>query len=191
MTRSAVTLLFQVEPHWRSSSWLSSSFGTKMKIPFLSRLLTKESPVKAETNPFADWPIGSLALVSKFCIGPSRKKVRYLKRDAPRFPQDSGWMLFSGDGAQPLNPADFVPTAVRAFLVMMLHSSGRSPQRSEASGHDASSKMYGCVLSVTILSTMKVSWSARPDDERAEQTRCSEPGDDALFGNRNSVAPGH
>ena len=49
-------------------------------------------------------------------MGPSRKRVRYLKRDEPQFPQDSGWMLFSGEEAQPLNPADFTPTALRAFV---------------------------------------------------------------------------
>ena len=87
-----------------------------MKIPFLAQLFAKRAPAKATGNPFADWPVGSLAFVSKLCMGPSRVKVRYLKRDHPRFPQDSGWMLFSGDEPEPLSPADFVPTALAAFV---------------------------------------------------------------------------
>ena len=39
-----------------------------------------------------------------------------MRRDEPKSAQDSGWMLFSGEEKTPLNPADFVATALAAFI---------------------------------------------------------------------------
>ena len=49
-------------------------------------------------------------------MGPERRKVRFLSREKSQFPQDSGWLLCSGEEGQPLNPADFVPTALVAYV---------------------------------------------------------------------------
>ena len=87
-----------------------------MKIPFFNKWLSKAHPGKAPGNPFSGWPPGSIAFVSKLCIGPNRKKVRFMRRDEPRSAQDSGWTLYSGDERTPVDPADFVATALPAFI---------------------------------------------------------------------------
>ncbi|HWB58850.1 MAG TPA: DUF2185 domain-containing protein [Chthoniobacteraceae bacterium] len=67
-------------------------------------------------NPYSNWPAGSLALISKLCIGPNRKKIRYMSREEPQNDQDSGWILFSGEEPMPLKPSDFVPTSLTVFI---------------------------------------------------------------------------
>jgi hypothetical protein len=86
-----------------------------MNIPFLSKLRSG-ARARASENPYGGWPAGSIAFVSKLCIGPDRKKVRFMRRDQPRSAQDSGWTLFSREERMRLNPADFVATALPAFI---------------------------------------------------------------------------
>lgn len=38
-----------------------------------------------------------LVMVTKLCIGPDRKRVRFILRDEPNNPTDSGWIFFSGN----------------------------------------------------------------------------------------------
>ena len=37
-----------------------------------------------------------LVLATKLCIGPDRHKVRFMLREEPNNPKDSGWVFFSG-----------------------------------------------------------------------------------------------
>lgn len=87
-----------------------------MNVPFLSKLFGRGRSTIAAENPCSGWPDGSIAFASKLCIGPNRKRVRFMRRDEPKSAKDSGWVLFSGGEKTPLNPADFVATALPAFI---------------------------------------------------------------------------
>jgi hypothetical protein len=87
-----------------------------MKIPFLTSWLREREHREEYERAYAKAPASSLAWVSTDCVGPERKKVRFMRRDAPKFRQDSGWMFFSGEEEQPLDPAKFVITALPLFI---------------------------------------------------------------------------
>ncbi|MBI2510693.1 MAG: DUF2185 domain-containing protein [Opitutae bacterium] len=87
-----------------------------MKIPFLSKWRRDRELRDEYERAYAKSADASLAWVSTACIGPERKKVRFMRRDEAKFRQDSGWMLFSGEEEQPLHPAAFVITALPLFV---------------------------------------------------------------------------
>ena len=37
-----------------------------------------------------------LVMATKMCVGPERLKVRFILREEPNNPTDSGWVFFSG-----------------------------------------------------------------------------------------------
>lgn len=37
-----------------------------------------------------------LVMVTKMCVGPDRSRVRFIMREEPHNPTDSGWVFFSG-----------------------------------------------------------------------------------------------
>lgn len=59
-----------------------------------------------------------LVMVTRLCIGPDRAKVRFVLREEPNNPTDSGWVFFSGlepDGYNE-NSENFVICPLSKFL---------------------------------------------------------------------------
>jgi hypothetical protein len=63
---------------------------------FRDRKRFKEAQKYNEEH-YTNWPLASIALVSSMCVGPERKRVRYMHRMPPRFKQESGWILYCGE----------------------------------------------------------------------------------------------
>ena len=59
-----------------------------------------------------------LVMATKLCIGPDRNKVRFIVREEPNNPADSGWMFFSGLEPEGYNdnPENFVICPLSQFV---------------------------------------------------------------------------
>ena len=59
-----------------------------------------------------------LVLVTNLCIGPARERVRFVLREDPRDPKDSGWVFFSGLEPEGYNekPENFSLCPLVAFV---------------------------------------------------------------------------
>ena len=59
-----------------------------------------------------------LVMATKMCVGPERLKVRFILREEPNNPTDSGWVFFSGFEPEGYNEdsANFVICPLVRFL---------------------------------------------------------------------------
>jgi hypothetical protein len=89
-----------------------------MNIPLLSKWLASRGKRREREEAYRDWPDSSLAIASAECIGPERTPVRFMRRDEPRFRQDSGWSLFSGSESDAFadDPSNFKPVLLSRYV---------------------------------------------------------------------------